>query len=152
MKTKPWHDEFGNTLEGIELERASRYWTAVDWEQFQKECSDPELCEEQLEKARDIETLFGDETTVWDFMGDEVPMPILNKRPELKRAISKLSSIHYQILREFYLAKKTDREIALGLGISSNAVKFKRHRALKKLKKAIERDKAHGLIGGGISI
>ncbi len=154
MKTKPWTDELGNTLDGKELEQASRYWTAEDWELFQKEYSEEaEPCEVLLENGNDIETVFDDgHISLWDFISDDVPMHILDKLPKLKATINKLSSVQYRILRHFYIKKRTDREIAKLLSISRYSVKFKRQRVIRKLSNALKRDKSKGLFKGHVTI
>ena len=152
MKRQPWTDEWGNILDGRKLERASRYWAAEDWERFHEEYPQ-ELDPCGIQLARNTETAFGDnEANLWDFIGDDVSMPILDKLPELKRVLQGLSSTQYKILRHFYLGKKTDQKIAELLCKPRNTIKWHRWKALKKIINAFEEDKRKGFSGCHISI
>ena len=146
---KPWLDEFENPLSERELERATNTWTFKDWEEFQRDY--PEKlrdCAVLCDKAEDIETTFADdEASLWDFIGDDVPMHILNKLPELKTTIKGLSGTQYRILRYFYLEGKTDSEIARIFRKLRPTITMARTRAIKKLTYALKKDKDQGLLG-----
>ena len=154
MKTEPWTDEWGNALDSRELEKASRYWTAEDWKRFQQAYpEDLGPCGVQLDNANEIETAFGDdEISLWDFIGDDVPTHLLEKLPELKAVIEGLPNIQYQILRCFYLEKKTDREIAELFWKPRSSVTWIRSKARKKLLNALEEDKRKGFLKCHITI
>ena len=153
MSKKPWFDEFRGPLERIAPEQDFTPWSARDWEQFQREYPErPEACEEQLKRASDIETAFSCEMSLWDFVSDDAPTHVLDKLPELKAVLKKISIVQREILKLFYLEKKADREIAKLLGKSPNSVKLQRWKVLKKLVRALETDKKSGSFYGHINI
>ena len=146
---KPWLDEFENPLGERELERATNTWTFKDWEEFQRDYPE-ELrdCAVLCDKAEDIETTFADDdASLWDFISDDVPMHILNKLPELKATIKGLSDSQYRILRHFYLKGKTDTEIAQIFKKLRPSITMARTRSVKRLTRALEKDKRQRLLG-----
>ena len=133
MRKKPWFDELGNPLGGIGQKEYSKSWSARDWEQFQREHPEGlEAHEEQLEKANDIETAFSYEMSLWEFVSDDAPMHVLDKLPEFRAALEKLSMVHREILKLFYLEKKTDRGNCQTFGQVSQ---FRQIAALENTKK-----------------
>ena len=152
--TRPWLDEFENPLNEEKLKKATRIWGVEEWEQFQREYPEElDPCGVLLDRKGDIETAFGDdEVSLWDFISDDVPMPILDKLPELKRVLQSLSGTQYRILRGHYLEKMTDRQIAQAYGKSRKAISNARERALKRLIDALEKDQNKEIFIGPVTV
>ena len=141
MNKKPWLDELGNPLSEKEIEKASRFWGIEEWALFQeKGMGTMNWGGDLLKTANDIEEVFSDEVSLWDFIGGEVPPKVLKKLPALKKAIQKLSGREYRVLKYYYLERMKDREIATILREKPKTVHARRQRAVKKLKMALKQD------------